>query len=119
MKATRDTAARYVEAIVHELRGPRKCAGPRPPELDESALTPEQRSNLQAKRRFVDRIHEVLGDEESIRDLALFFGVKRTKLHERMREKRTDLAPLDEWFKKLDDYADFKRLLREFSRRSA
>lgn len=109
------SADREVSAILH---GPRKCSAP-PPPIDESTLTAEQRSNLRAKRRFVDRIHEVLGDDESVRDLALYFGVKKSKLHERMREKRTDLAPLDEWFAKLDRQEEFDRLLAEFCAVSA
>jgi hypothetical protein len=87
--------------------------------LDESALTEEQRSNLRSKRLFVDRIHAVLGDDESIRDLALFFKVKKSTLHERMREPRTDLRPLDDWFEKLDRYAEFEKLNAEFCAVSA
>lgn len=109
-------ADRVVAETVAELRvGPRKCSA-HPPRIVESALTNEQRCNLQAKRRFVDRIAEVLGTEESIRDLALFFGVKKSTLHERMREQRVDLAPLDEWFLKLDRYEEFEKLTAEFAR---
>lgn len=109
------TADREVETIV---RCPRKCSAT-PPAIDESALTPEQLSNLRAKRRFVDRIHEVLGDDDSVRDLALYFGVKKSHLHERMREKRTDLAPLPEWFEKLDRHEEFNKLYAEFCAVSA
>lgn len=87
-------------------------------------LTPEQRANVEAKERFAKRVLDVLGDDDEhgvrhpppVRDLALFFGVKRTKLHERMRFKRTDLRPLDAWFEKLDRYEDFERSVDEFLR---
>lgn len=94
----------------------RKCAARPSPGVDESALTDEQRSNLRSKRRFADRIHDVLGDDDSVRDLALYFGVPKSTLYERMREARTDLAPLDEWFAKLDRQEEFDRLAAEFLR---
>ena len=84
--------------------------------LSTRRATPEQAANLDAKERFAARCREVLGDDQSVRDLALFFGVKRTHLHERMRMKRTDVAPLAEWFQKLDDYAEFTRLYALFAR---
>jgi hypothetical protein len=79
-------------------------------------LTPEQAANVAAKDLFAARIIEALGADESVRDLALFFGVKRSTLHERMRAARTDLAPLPEWFEKLENYAQFERLAAEFLR---
>ena len=92
-------------------------AEPEPAARNLLLLTPEQRANVEAKKRFAKRCLDVLGpDDSSVRELALFFGVKRSKLHERMRLKRTDLAPLPEWFKKLDDYAEFERLAAEFLR---
>jgi hypothetical protein len=108
----RSDAARADREIGPIVAGLRKCSPP--PALDESALTPEQRSNLRSKRLFVDRIHEVLGDDETIRTLAKFFGVARSTFFERLCERRLDLAPEDAWFKKLDDYADFQRLYAQF-----
>jgi hypothetical protein len=84
--------------------------------LDSEHLTVEQRENVWKKRLFLERLQIVLSDEESVRSLALFFGVKRSTLHERMRAKRTDLAPLDSWFEKLDRYEAFEEACDEFMR---
>ena len=102
-------ALRADREIAPIVRGaPRKCSPPTA--FDESALTATERSNLRSKEAFEDRIvFAGLGDQ-SVRDLALFFGVKRSKLYERMCRRRTDLAPLPEWFQKLDDYIEFHRL---------
>lgn len=79
-------------------------------------LTPEQRANVEAKAKFRKRVEAVLGPDQSVAEQALFFGEKRTKYHERIRWKRTDLAPLDAWSTKLDDYEEFLRLAAEFLR---
>ena len=83
---------------------------------DLSRLTPEARANVEAKVRFRNRVKAVLGSDQSVADVALFFGEKRTKYHERIRLKRTDLAPLDEWFEKLNRYEDFEVAIDEFLR---
>lgn len=96
--------------------GLRKCTSRADAEVSSKELTPEQQSNVDAKELFRKRCREALGEDMSVRDLALFFGVKRSKLHERMRLKRTDLAPLTEWFEKLERYEDFMRAADEFLR---
>ena len=114
------SATDYADRILSDIERPRplalrKCT-PRAVVSSRKELTAEQRANVDAKERFAVRVAHVLGSDESIRDLATFFGVKRTTLHERMRLARTDLAPLQEWFAKLDDYAEFQRLADEFLR---
>lgn len=94
--------------------GPRKCSPP--PAIDDSALTDLERSNLRSKEAFEDRIVVADLGDQSVRDLALFFGVRRSKLYERMCRRRPDLAPLPEWFQKLDDYIEFNRLHAIFVR---
>jgi hypothetical protein len=82
----------------------------------EASLTPEQAVNVAAKESFAVRVAQVLGAGESVRGLALFFGVARSTLHERMSPRRPDLAPLPEWFAKLDNYEQFETLAAEFLR---
>lgn len=107
-------AGKVVDEEVRAI-GPRKCSAT-PPVSDESALTEAERSNLRSKEAFEDRIVVAGLGDHSVRDLALFFGVKRSKLYERMTRRRTDLAPLPEWFQKLDDYIEFNRLYALFVR---
>lgn len=106
---------RVVSETVAEVRAKRLPMRSVPP-VREEAFSPEELCNVRAKRLFVDRIVAVLGTDESVRSLAEFFGVKKSTLHERMREARRDLAPLPEWFQKLDDYAEFQRLHSIFVR---
>lgn len=106
-----DPADREMRAAVGVVPMGLRRAVPR-----QASLTAEQEANRAAKVRFVERICKVLGDDESVRDLASFFGVKKSTLHERMRLARTDLAPLPEWFEKLDRYEEFTRLSDEFLR---
>ncbi len=79
------------------------------------ALSEEEHSNLCAKRRFADRLRELGLNEMSVRDLAAdVIGVAKSTLFERLSERRRDLAPLDEWFEKLDRYEALVKLSREF-----
>lgn len=78
-----------------------------------NSLTPEQQYNINEKCRFRERCKEVLGQRVSVRGLSSFFQEPRTTLHERMRLKRTDLAPLESWFERLDECELVDRLLDE------
>ena len=113
----RSDAARADRELAPILIGPRKCAPVPSPAVP--ALTPEEQSNLRAKDAFVDAVARAGLAEHSVRDLALWFGVKRSKLFERMSTRRKDLAPLPEWFEKLERHATWNALNAEFAKRSA
>jgi hypothetical protein len=104
----------YAERIVADLAGPGLRKARTPVVDDTSALSEMERSNLRSKEAFVVALEGAGLGEDSIRTLAAFFGVKRSTLFERMSRRRTDLAPLPEWFAKLADYAEFNRLCAVF-----
>lgn len=109
--SARLVADRVVSETVAELRpGIRK--------ISHSALTPEEQSNLRAKDDFDTAIEAAGLGNDSVRLLATFFGVKKSTLHERMSRRRTDLAPLPEWFTRLREYAEFRRLSAQFARQA-
>ena len=110
-------ADREVEALVPELR-PKRLRMAAPPVALSSALSPEELCNVRAKEAFDVAIESAGLGEETVRKLATFFGVKKSTLHERMSRRRTDLAPLPEWFTKLADYAEFNRLCAVFLRQA-
>ena len=109
----------YADRIVAELAGPGLRKAARHTLVDDtSALSDLERCNLRAKELFVDAIEAAGLGAESVRDLALFFGVKRSKLFERMCRRRTDLAPLPEWFARLERHTVWNQLNAEFARRA-
>lgn len=78
-------------------------------------LSPEHHCNVQAKIRFEARLVELGLDKMSMRDLAAaVFQVPHSTLSERRSRRRVDLAPKDEWFDALDEYAKFAQLNRRF-----
>jgi len=103
--------------LVPELRAKRLPLSPRTfsnAELGLPSWAGEEESNLRAKREFRALVLRVLGSR-SIREQALFFGVPSSTYNERIRDKRTDLAPLDTWTAKLERHAAWQRLNVEFS----
>jgi hypothetical protein len=79
------------------------------------ALSDEEYCNSRAKARFAERLVELGLHEMSVRDLAAdVLGVAKSTLHERLSSRRRDLAPLPEWFEKLDRYEALVKLSREF-----
>jgi len=114
------TVAHADRALLEIVRpsGLRKCTSHADEPATSKELTSEQSANVAAKELFAKRCLEALGEEMSVRDLALFFGVKKSTLHERMSRRRTDLAPLPAWFQKLRDYAEFQRLSALFLRQA-
>lgn len=98
--------------------GLRKVSAPPAADAGLSTLTELERSNLRSKEAFDVAIESAGLGEETIRGLAMFFGVKKSTLHERMSRRRPDLAPLPEWFAKLADYAEFNRLAAVFLRQA-
>lgn len=109
-------ADRVVSETVAELRpGLHKVSSARP-SFDESALSSEEKCNIRSKELFEDAIARAGLADHSVRDLALWFGVKRSKLYERMSRRRKDLAPLPEWFARLDSFIEFNRLNAIFAR---
>jgi hypothetical protein len=87
----------------------------RPGVASSPALSPEHHCNVQAKIRFEARLTELGLDKLSMRDLAAeVFRVPHTTLSERRSRRRVDLAPRDEWFDALDEYAQWSQLNRRF-----
>lgn len=122
MSTLRPVAAadRVVAETVAELRpGLRKTSPSLVPTASSlSALTDVEKCNIRSKEAFDVAIEGAGMGEDSVRALALFFGVKKSTLHERMSRRRTDLAPLPEWFQKLADFAEFNRLAAVFLRQA-
>jgi hypothetical protein len=80
-----------------------------------ASLSPDYQSNMQAKIRFEARLAELGLDKKSMRDLAAeVFQVPHSTLSERRSRRRVDLAPKDEWFAVLDDYAQWSQHNRRF-----
>lgn len=112
---SRTSAEREVDGIVRPLMvGPRKCQSS--PPAHAAPLSEFERSNSRSKSEFEARIVAAGLGEDTVRQLAAFFDTKRSTLFERMSPRRKDLAPLPAWFKKLDDYIEFNRLLAVFAR---
>lgn len=87
----------------------------RPGPASAPRLSPEHHCNVQAKIRFEARLTELGLDKKSMRDLAAeVFHVPHTTLSERRSRRRVDLAPRDEWFVALDDYAKWAQLNPRF-----
>lgn len=99
-------------------RAKRDTARPKALHLGECSWSPAEQSNLCAKAEFTAAIVAAGLSDYSVRDLALFFGVKRSKLFERMSPRRKDLAPLPEWFAKLERHTEWRRLNAEFARQA-
>ncbi len=102
------------EAVLVELV-PELRAKPLPRVAIVTTSVASEESNLRAKSDFRALVLRVLGSR-SIREQALFFGVPHSTYFERIRDKRTDLAPLSEWTEKLERHAQWQRLNAEFSR---
>lgn len=120
MKHLLSIASRVVAETVAELRpGLRKTSPPiASPASSPSALTDVEKCNIRSKEAFELAIESAGLGADSIRELAFFFGVKKSTLHERMRRRRADLAPLPEWFTKLAEFAEFNRLNAIFRRQA-
>jgi len=105
----------HVDQLVAQLVPPtrpglRSCPAPA-----QSALSPQEQSNLRAKSEFRSRVLVVLG-RMSIREQAKFFDVPHSTYNERISDRRTDLAPLAAWSERVENYAEFLRLSAEFLR---
>jgi hypothetical protein len=78
------------------------------------ALSDDEYCNSRAKARFGERLVELGLHERSVRRVAAMLGVAKSTLHERLSPRRRDLAPLPEWFEKLDRYEALLKLSGEF-----
>lgn len=97
-----------VEQIAPELRAKRL-------RLAERSCAGVEECNARAKAAFRELVTAVLG-KKSIREQAEFFEVPHSTYNERISDRRSDLAPLDEWTAKLDRHAQWQRLNAEFLR---
>lgn len=99
--------------------GPRKCASApakSTDRADHSALTGAEIDNLLQKEQFESALSAARLASLSCRNLAAWFGVPKSTLDERRSPRRTDLAPLPEWFDQLREYDEWLRLNAKFAR---